>query len=108
VPLSIAIRAPLETGTHSTGKPSCSARSMAATIRSHSGAARAPMSRVGSDRMSTRRMPSGTLGVGVLISEEFERFVPGTLVSVGRHSFRGVAADREIFTLPELLAAPAE
>ena len=48
------------------------------------------------------------LGIGVLISEEFERFVPGTLVSVGRHSFRGVALDREIFTLPELLPAPAE
>jgi adenylate cyclase len=46
------------------------------------------------------------LGVGVLISEEFERFVPGTLVSVGRHSFRGVSHDREIFTLPELLEAP--
>jgi len=55
------------------------------------------------------RMDSLTkeLGIGVLISEEFERFVPGTLASVGRHSFRGVAADREIFTLPELLAAPA-
>jgi len=43
------------------------------------------------------------LGIGVLISDEFERFVPGTLVSVGRHSLRGVAHDREIFTLPELL-----
>jgi adenylate cyclase len=47
------------------------------------------------------------LDIGVLISEEFERVVPGTLVSVGRHSFRGVTQSREIFTLPELLAAPA-
>ena len=45
------------------------------------------------------------LGLSVLISEEFERFVSGSLVSVGRHRFRGVAQDREIFTLPEL--APA-
>jgi adenylate cyclase len=45
------------------------------------------------------------LGLSVLVSEEFERFVSGTLVSVGRHRFRGVAQDREIFTLPEL--APA-
>ncbi len=48
------------------------------------------------------------LGLGVLISEEFERFVPGTLVSVGRHAFRGVTQEREIFTLPELLETPAE
>ncbi len=47
------------------------------------------------------------LGLGVLISEEFERFVPGTLVSVGRHAFRGVTQSREIFTLPELLETPA-
>ena len=47
------------------------------------------------------------LGIGVLVSEEFARFVPGTLVSVGRHSLRGVAQSREIFTLPELLQAPA-
>jgi len=47
------------------------------------------------------------LGIGVLISDDFERFVSGTLVSLGRHSFRGVAQDREIFTLPELLQAPA-
>lgn len=45
------------------------------------------------------------LGVTVLVSEEFERFVPGSLVSVGRHRFRGVAQDRELFTLPELLQA---
>ncbi|GAB4394429.1 MAG: hypothetical protein Tsb0032_19490 [Kiloniellaceae bacterium] len=48
------------------------------------------------------------LGVGVLISEEFERFVSGTLVSVGRHSFRGVTQSRELFTLPELLGSAAE
>lgn len=47
------------------------------------------------------------LGLGVLISEEFERFVPGTLVSVGRHTFRGVTQEREIFTLPELAKVPA-
>jgi len=47
------------------------------------------------------------LGLGVLISDEFARFVPGGLVSVGRHAFRGVAQEREIFTLPELLEAPA-
>src|SRR3546814_277356 len=47
------------------------------------------------------------LGIGVLISEEFARFVPGTLVSVGRHSFRGVAQSREIFTLPELIEVAA-
>jgi adenylate cyclase len=46
------------------------------------------------------------LKIGVLVSEEFERFVPGTLVSVGRHSFRGVAQSREIFTLPELAKTP--
>jgi len=44
----------------------------------------------------------------VLISEEFERFVSGTLVSVGRHSFRGVTQSRELFTLPELLGSAAE
>ena len=47
------------------------------------------------------------LGIGVLFSEEFARFVPGVLVSVGRHRFRGVAQDREIFTLPELMKTPA-
>lgn len=48
------------------------------------------------------------LRLPVLVSEEFERFVAGTLVSVGRHRFRGVAQDREIFTLPELLQAAAD
>ena len=48
------------------------------------------------------------LGLRVVVSEEFERFVPGALVSVGRHSFRGVTQSREIFTLPELMAAAAD
>jgi len=48
------------------------------------------------------------LGIGVLVSEDFERFVPGTLVSVGRHRMRGVALEREIFTLPELVKKAAE
>jgi adenylate cyclase len=47
------------------------------------------------------------LGIGVLVSEEFERFVPGTLISVGHHSLRGVAQSREIFTLPELIEVAA-
>lgn len=47
------------------------------------------------------------LGIDVLISEDFARFVPDTLVSVGRHRFRGVAQSREIFTLPELAKATA-
>src|SRR3546814_14783741 len=42
------------------------------------------------------------LGIDVLLSEEFERFVPGTLVSVGRHSLPGVAPGRDVFTLPAL------
>ena len=67
MPLSIAMRAPLETGIHSTGDPRASARSRAATMRSHSGTASEPIPRVGSDRMSTRLMPSGTLSVGVVM-----------------------------------------
>lgn len=47
------------------------------------------------------------LGIAVLVSEDFARFVPGTLVSVGRHGLRGVAQVREIFTLPELVSAAA-
>jgi uncharacterized protein (DUF427 family)/class 3 adenylate cyclase len=47
------------------------------------------------------------LGISVLVSEDFARFVPGTLVSVGRHSLRGVAQSREIFTLPELVEVAA-
>jgi adenylate cyclase len=55
------------------------------------------------------RMDSLTkeLGIAVLVSEDFARFVPGTLVSVGRHGLRGVAQVREIFTLPELVVAAA-
>ena len=52
VPLSMAIRAPLETGNHSSGSFNFSARSIAATIRSHSGAAKAPIPIVGSDNTS--------------------------------------------------------
>ncbi len=48
------------------------------------------------------------LGLGVLISEDFARFVPDGLVSVGRHAFRGVSQEREIFTLPELLPGAAD
>ena len=65
VPLSIAMRAPLDTGTHSTGSPFASARSIAASIRSHSAAASEPIPSVGSESTSTRRMPSGTDAVGV-------------------------------------------
>ena len=59
--------APEETGTHSSGTDSFSARSKAATRRSHSGAESAPMPIVGSDSTSTRSMPSGTFSVGVRI-----------------------------------------
>ncbi len=48
------------------------------------------------------------LGLGVLISEDFARFVPDGLVSVGRHAFRGVSQEREIFTLPELVPGAAD
>ncbi|MEQ8354583.1 MAG: DUF427 domain-containing protein [Kiloniellaceae bacterium] len=48
------------------------------------------------------------LSLPVLMSEEFQRFVPETLVSVGRHSFRGVTQSREIFTLPELKRTATE
>jgi adenylate cyclase len=47
------------------------------------------------------------LGISVLVSEDFARFVPGALVSVGRHSLRGVSQSREIFTLPELVEVAA-
>ena len=33
-------------------------------------------------------------------SDDFARYFPETLVSVGRHRLRGVAGEREIFTLP--------
>jgi hypothetical protein len=67
VPLSIAIRAPLETGTHSSGSCNRSARSMAAITRSHSGGPSEPMPSVGSESRSTRRIPSGIFSVGVEI-----------------------------------------
>lgn len=41
-----------------------------------------------------------TLDTPVLISDDFARYFPETLVSVGRHRLRGVAGEREIFTLP--------
>ena len=68
MPLSMAMRAPLETGIHSTGTRSASARSIAAAMRSHSGAASEPMPTVGSESTSTRRMPSETFSVGVEIT----------------------------------------
>src|SRR3546814_16790648 len=47
------------------------------------------------------------LGIDVLVSEEFARVVPGTLVSVGRNSLRGVAQLRETFTRTQLAQAAA-
>ena len=41
-----------------------------------------------------------TLDTPVLISDDFARYFPETLVSLGRHRLRGVAGEREIFTLP--------
>jgi len=41
-----------------------------------------------------------TLDTPVLISDEFARHFPEALVSLGRHRLRGVAGEREIFTLP--------
>src|SRR5690606_9893160 len=35
------------------------------------------------------------LGIAVLVSEDFARFVPGALVSVGRHALRDIAQVRE-------------
>ena len=43
---------------------------------------------------------SKTLGASVVISDEFAKYFPESLVSLGRHSLRGVAGEREIFTLP--------
>ncbi|WP_167223887.1 DUF427 domain-containing protein [Pelagibius litoralis] len=42
------------------------------------------------------------LGVALLISEDFESYIPDSLVSLGHHRLRGVTGDKEIFTLPEL------
>ena len=75
MPLSIAMRAPLETGIHSRGTRSCSARSSAATRRSHSGAASEPIPSVGSESTSTRVMPSGTFCVGVRITPKTTELV---------------------------------
>ncbi len=41
-----------------------------------------------------------TLDTSVLISDDFARYFPETLVSLGRHELRGVSGEREIFTLP--------
>ncbi|MAF46797.1 MAG: DUF427 domain-containing protein [Rhodospirillales bacterium] len=37
----------------------------------------------------------------VIMSEEFRRCFPDTLVSLGRHSLRGIADEHELFTLPD-------
>ena len=65
VPLSREIFAPDEIANHSTGTPISSARSMAATMRLHSGSDTEPSERVGSPRSATRTMPSGCFSVGV-------------------------------------------
>lgn len=43
-----------------------------------------------------------TLRKSVLVSEDFVRLSGIELVSLGRHSLRGVGAEKELFTLPEL------
>ena len=63
VPDSLEIRAPEETANHSTGTPSCSAMDRAALTIRHSGSARLPSPRVGSDSRTTRVMPSGYVRV---------------------------------------------
>ena len=68
VPLSREILAPDEIANHSTGTPMPSARSIAATIRLHSGSETDPSERVGSPSSATRTMPSGCLSVGVRTS----------------------------------------
>ncbi|WP_299621567.1 DUF427 domain-containing protein [Pelagibius sp.] len=47
------------------------------------------------------------LGIPLLVSEDFEQVVTGSLVSLGRFRLRGVAEDMEVFTLPELAPAVA-
>ena len=59
VPDSIEISAPEETANHSTGTPSSSARASDALTSRHSGSARFPSPRVGSESIATRVMPSG-------------------------------------------------
>jgi hypothetical protein len=66
VPLSMAILAPEDTASHSTGTPSEEARSIAATIRRHSGSETEPRALVGSPRITTRIIPSGYRVVGVV------------------------------------------
>ena len=66
VPLSIEIFAPEDSVNHSTGTPSSSARSMAATTVAHSRDATVPSALVGSPNSATRVMPSGYRGVGVV------------------------------------------
>ena len=63
VPLSHAILAPDDSANHSTGTRIRRARVSAARILRHSGSARLPSPSVGSPRMVTRRIPSGTSGV---------------------------------------------
>ena len=66
VPLSIEIFAPEDRVNHSTGTPSSSARSMAATTIAHSATATVPSALVGSPNSATRVMPSGYFAVGVV------------------------------------------
>src|SRR6478672_2904381 len=66
VPLSIEILAPEDSVNHSTGTPSSSARSIAATTIAHSATATVPSAFVGSPNNATRVMPSGYFGVGVV------------------------------------------
>ena len=62
VPESIEIRAPADRANHSTGTDIDSARSRAATTRTHSASATAPSALVGSPSSTTRVMPSGCRG----------------------------------------------
>src|SRR6478735_3834123 len=68
VPLSIEILAPEDRVNHSTGTPSDSARSSAATTTAHSSTATVPRALVGSPNNATRVMPSGYFVVGVVTS----------------------------------------
>jgi adenylate cyclase len=43
-----------------------------------------------------------SLGRNVLVSDSFRACYPGELVPLGRHPLRGVADEREVFTLPDL------
>jgi class 3 adenylate cyclase len=46
------------------------------------------------------------LGQNILLSAEFAHHFPGRLVSLGRHTLRGVSSAQELFTLPP--ASPPE